>query len=407
MRLLGGSMAEAQSLKNSQSSLDDLNRNLTCGTKYRLFFPMAPNIHGDMDIITASQPGRSLDAKKMRSVFVAIDDFDQTSTGKIIDNSGLGSLARISKVLFDAGCKAEKAKAKTQAQMEADTIGEELDATALNQKLKEIEVEYYGDMDARPNKILPSKNPLIGGLKVYAVTEVLVVPMTSDDKPDWSKKWYASVELKNRKVAQLSSLIADKNYYDGTSSFLEVSYDYGRGTTDKKIAGQNATFNGVSKDMSFANQFPDIWEANKGDLDNLAKTAEAVGARNKSISMSRTVKEIVETFKKVVSQDKLALGNIDYEADITKAAAQDFIDLELVKSIPKVQEKLLALLEAQKEEKKEKETETTVDAEMDQREFDAVASATSLAELAEASNDLDSITGGDDETGAGSDIDNI
>lgn len=159
--------------------------------------------------------------------------------------------------------------------------------------------------------------------------------------------------------------------------------------------------------MSFANQFPEIWEANKGDLDNLAKTAEAIGARNRSISMSRTVKEIMETFKKVVSQDKLALGNIDYEADITKAAAQDFIDLELVKSIPKVQEKLLALLEAQKEEKKEKETETTVDAEMDQKEFDAVASATSLAELTEASTDLDSITGGDDETGAGSDIDNI
>ena len=403
MKSISGGLRGAKEIKERQSSLRSLSSQLQMGTKYRLFLPIFRDDKGEPDMVIAAVPGRKSDSAKIKTSFIPLDDFEVTDAGKVVDNSPLKSYARIARVLHKAECVAEKRAAEDVAKREAETIGTSINQAALTKKLEEIETEYFGNNDVKP-AVFASINPVIGGVVIQTATEVLAVPMSTDNKPDWSKKFYASLDLSSRKMSQLLSLLADSNFSSVNDDFLEVSYDYGRGETDKKVAGQNAVFQGVSKDMTLASLYPESWSANKDSLNNLSRTQEAICAKNYAFSSRVTVAEVIERLKSYYSKKKLALAAIDLEDDVTKSAAKDLIESGITEGVPKIQQALIEYVNTLDAENRADETEDNEG--IDKQEFDSATKAQSITELASAGVDLDALAGGDPDMSA-SDIDNI
>lgn len=390
MKVLAGNLKGATSVKDAQGSCRALSKLLVLGTKYRLFFPVVQDeVTKERDILLAAVPGRKLDYDKLKRSFITLEDFEQSETGRIVDKSGLSPYARIARVIFDAECKAEKAAAKKEAEDVAKATGMEIDSIALNQKLREIELAYNGDRDAKPSPVYATKNPMISSVVVEIATEVFVVPLTSGGDPEWGKSFVASFPISGRKSKQLTELVSNKDYCPEGAQYLEVSYNYAG--TDKKTAGMDATLQGVAASLSLATTHKESWEANKNALDRLSKSAEAIASKNMSMSSTVTAKEVVELFKKYTSKNPLILLHVDTNSDIVKKAAKDMVEFEIGTSIPSLKERLLEVVNSQAASSEDEE-------DLDAKEVAGAAAATTISELAAATADIDGLTGGEDVT---------
>ncbi len=392
MEFLGSSLRASQSLKEKQGSLRSLSSQLVMGTVYRIFFPLT-NVQDMVDIRVVSVPGCPCDFEKIRTSFFVLPKYHVSDAGKIIDDSGILPYVRIARVLHKAAAITEVDDAKFNAEREAAKLGTEIDTASLNEKIKTINLEYFGDMEAKPKPISPTKVPFIRNVSLKTFTEVLVVPMTSDSKPrpQWEKKFLATLELSTRKTNQLLSIMAEPGFVDSNSDYLEVSYDYGRNATTKQQAGQDATFQGLSAEMRLSAIAPDSWAVNKSALDNIAKNVETMASRNAAISLSPSADEIVARIKNYVSKEKLILSSIDVNDEDTKKAVNDFIDTGIVAGVKSVQEKLLALVKQDTTEDNTVELPEGTSSE----DFTKVAEAKSLTELADVTEAIDKLASAD------------
>lgn len=338
MKLLAGTLSKGISVRNSQGMVGNLSKALELGCKYRLFLPVVKDELGDSSVAIAAVPGRRCDGESLGNIyFVTLRDFEVEGSGRIKDNTGLASYARISKVLYDAAYKAAVTAKEREAKAIADELGTKIDETALKQSLRELELQYYGDRTSDP-VIYANKNQLISGVVVEIATEGLLVPLDDKGAPLWGKSQSISIPVSNRKATQITSLMSNTDYYDGENDFLEIHLDYSG--KDKKTASADLAFNGVSSQISLKSKFNDSWEANKSALDRLPRTGEQIAARNMSMSSSTTAQDVVTAFEKFISKNQLVLVNIDMEADLTKKAAKDLITLTAIKNVPKVYNKL-------------------------------------------------------------------
>ena len=363
------------------------------GTSYRLLFPIQATENGERDVLIAAVPGRQLDYDKLGTSFVRLDDFEQTEMGKIIDNSGLTPYARIARVFHTAEYENEKENARKEARELADRAGKtEIDAVGLNTKLTAIEEKYHGDKQHKPQPIYPAVNPIIGGVTITVATECLVIPLKSTGEPDWANVTTAAFDIRNRRAAQITALINNKDYCPEGSKFLEVGWTWAG--KDSKEAGSNATLQGIAHELSLAVKFPESWEANKDVVDMLPKNSESIAARNMTMSSRTTPKEVVELFKKYMLGHAITLTYINYEDEITKAAAKDIIDFGIVDELPKVQDRLLALVNADNEDGADADVDTTED-KLTAVQAEAVKSVETVGQLTQVVPDIDGVAGPD------------
>lgn len=390
MRTLATGLSGAMRVKDSQNRVRNLSKVVALGGSYRLFFPMG-DVDGVRDMVVAAVAGRQLDFKRLGRSFVVLPEkyYEVSETGRITDKSELRKYAVISRALLDAERREEIARAERDAKTTAEQMGVDIDVVALKQAIREIELRYNGDRDAKPQPIYADENQMVSGVKVEIATEVVVVPLNSNKEPEWGKAVSAAIPLSDRKMSQLSALVSNPDYCDPEKNYIEVSYDYIG--TDAKTAGQNAVFQGVSKELSLENKFADGWAANGGTImARLPKDSEAIKARNMTMSSSTTIKEVIELFNKYVSKHQLILLNLDLEDDLVKAAAKDMVELNIAADAPKVQEKLIAIVEAQRAEGKEEEIEESVHGDVLK-----AAEAKTLGELAENIESIDAISASD------------
>jgi hypothetical protein len=253
----------------------------------------------------------------------------------------------------------EKKNKEAEAQRTAEELGKPIDQVALAKALEGIELKYNGGKTANGKKINPDKSPAISGLQQKMTTQVLVVKMLPDDKkPDWKSAQYAVLELSNAKMVELIALEDNSDYFHDDKTYLEVGYNYIG--TDKKSAGQSASFQGIASSLSLEESDPQGWASfGKALVDGLVvgktieDTAELIKSRNRNLKSSHTPAEVVTALKKWCSTNDSIFGSINYEDDATKRASKDFLDSHLLDTIPVVKEKFEKLL-AEKEAEENK-----------------------------------------------------
>ena len=220
----------------------------------------------------------------------------------------------------------------------------------------------------------------------------MVIPLKSTNEPDWANVTTAAFDIRNRKAAQITTLINNKDYCPEGSKFLEVGWTWaGKDPTE---AGSNATLQGIAHELSLAVKFPESWEANKDVVDMLPKNSESIAARNMTMSSRTTPKEVVELFKKYMLGHAITLTYINYEDEITKAAAKDIIDFGIVDELPKVQDRLLALVNADNEDGADADVDTTED-KLTAVQAEAVKSVETVGQLTQVVPDIDGVAGPD------------
>jgi hypothetical protein len=336
-----------------------------------------------------------------------LDNFDLADDGTIIDRSPLAKWTKMAKVFYDAEYRKERSDIMKKAQEEADVMGTAVDEIARNKALRDLELKYYGDPDANP-KINPTARKLITGTRVEVTTEVLVVPIDSRNEPEFDKATLATLDISNKRKSQIYTLLKDSNYYRPEDGFLEISYVYGQGCSDKQQAGQSSMFNGVSREMSLKVAFPEVWDKWKGKVDELAKTPEDIIKRNFKFSSNVSSDMVVEKIKGYLSKEKFIIPNIDCESEDTKKIAKDILESGVIDLYPKVKSQIEVIVAAAENNADDASTENGADVNTDDavlagsNSIDDLTRATSLSELDEVN--LDKLGNGEE---SGSDIDNI
>lgn len=341
---INGGLEAAVREKASSSKRRHFSQVMNLGQSYRLFFPLADDVDGQATIITASAWGRKLNQDILGKgvSFVKLSP-DYNKDGNLHDSSGIAPYARIARVIFEAEYSYEVEQAKERAIKESKVLGKDVDPTALAMSLKEIDQAYHGDKDAKPNPVPASKSPAINRPSLEIATECLVVPLDAKGAPEWNKSEIAALPLtSNAKIQQLRAIYMNKDYCDDDQEYLEVGWNYSG--VDKKAAGRSAAFTPVSKEVSLAEKFPESWEANKSKLEGLSKDPDMIASKNWTLSAATPAKEVVEKFKSYLLKKPILLPHIDFEADITKAAAKDIIDMGVTDEYKNIQEQLLALV---------------------------------------------------------------
>lgn len=358
---VNGGLEGAVKEKNSTSKRRAFSQKMEVGNSYRLFFPLADDEKGDTTIIVASAWGRKLDSDILGKGcnFVKLSP-DFNKDGNLHDNSGIAPYARIARVIFEAECAFEKDEAKDEAARTARALGKDIDTIALASKLKEIEQTYHGDPDAKPQRIYATKSPVIGRQTLEIATECLVVPLNVSGAPEWEKAEVCAFPFtSDKKIAQLRTIYQNSDYCAPDAEYLEVGWTYSG--KDKKEAGSNAALTGISKDTSIATKFPELWEANKYRLEDISSDPDTMASKNWTLSAATPVKEVVERLKAYLLKKPILLPHIDLEADITKQAAKDILELGVADGVKSVQESLLALVNQTEDAEEEAEPEVTAD----------------------------------------------
>lgn len=389
MKLLGGTISEGVKVQGNQRSVTNLSKAVTPGGKYRLMFPIAAVEGGGYDILAATAPVRKLDFKKLGFATMPLEDFDVTDTGKIVDKSGLGGLARISRIMLEAECATEKAKAKEEAQKEADLQNNGvIDQVALAMKFEKIEEKYHGNKEKEG--VFADVAPAIGGVNILIATECLLVPLdpARSYQPDWDKAQVVALELRSTKIGQIRTCLNNKANVDFEGGFLEVDYDYS-GSTDKKVLGRIATFQTVAKDQWLKNTDPVAFET-KGisALSRVSRTPEQIAAKNLSLSANVQAKEVADRYLKFLSKQALVINNIDFDKEETKKAAKDLFEYKVGASITGFTDKVKAAAMANGDNLDAVVTEDTESA-VGAAE---VLGATSIEQLAELADTVDEVT---------------
>lgn len=288
-----------------------------------------------------------LRSKKIKGFLVDwhrdVGGFENKSDVVVLNSVFIAPANRGDKTANRHGNKGVAPEIKTNSKMLELSNGEFIDMCYNPMGVKELEQTYYGDKDAKPNPVYATKAPAIGNQTLEIATECLVVPLDTNGVPEWNKAEVASLPLtSNTKIQQLRAIYTNTDFCDDEQEYLEVSWNYS-GTT-KAEAGRSACFTGVSKETSLARKFPELWEANKGKLADISLDPETIASKNWTLSTATPVKEVVEKFKSYLLKRPILFPHIDFDADITKAAAKDIIDLGVTAEYKNIQEQLLALV---------------------------------------------------------------
>lgn len=344
--IIASTLRAGKKARDKQGWDDHLSKVVELNGKYRLFFRTCEVEPGVRDIAVAAVTGRSLDYDVIGSTFIAYnkDMCEADEAGSIKDNTELPSWARIARVIYDAQCNREKKNLETEAENSAKELGTTIDTVALQKALNGVELKYHGGKADDGTKIPPKNRPAISGMQQKMSTSLVVVKLLPDGKPDWEHAKQAVLELSNAKVNELITLSENPAYFHNDLDYLEVGYDYIG--ADKQAAGRAAKFQGISKELSLANLYPDTWESHGKKivegLPNGAKVediAELMVSRNRNLKASRTPSEIISSFKKWCATNQAVFASIDFEDDNVRRTAKDFLKESILDSIPTVKQR--------------------------------------------------------------------
>lgn len=365
--ILASSLRAGKKVQDSAGGDQHLSKVVELGGDYHLFFRIVEAEDGEADLVAGLVPGRVGDYDKIKTSFIPFRKgmFEVDEAGDIKDLTGLDKWARIARVLHKAEMNKELKAAEKEAESAAADLGKAIDTVALARKLEGIKLDYEGGEAANGQPIYPTKIPAISGIKRKLTTQLTIIKKLPNGVPDFKNAKYAVLELSNARRDELLTILGKPEYYDVEDGYLEVGYTYVG--SDKKEAGKNAKFQGITKDLSFAKLYPVEWE-NKGKkiIDGMAngasidEIAEVMVNRNRNLKGYSTVQEIISTYVEYLSKNAAIFGSIDMDAEETGWAAKDILEAGLVNDMPKIKsalEKIVAENESKEEEDENSEQE--------------------------------------------------
>lgn len=373
-----GSLRAGQRARDKAGSDQALSKIVELNGKYRIFFRkfLVPDIDTgdpteDADIRAAVVPGRVCDYDVCGTGFIPYNqemlDYDP-DTGEYKDLTNLTAWARIARVIFEASCSRDKKNAEAEAQRSATELGKPIDTYQLQKKLEDIDVKYHGGKNADGKDIMPSKQVAISGIKWKVSTRIAVVKLNAQSAPEWKDAKYATFEISKQKGDQLANFLGKPDYCFADTNYLELGYDYIG--ADKKAAGQTATFQGISRELSLENKFPDDWaKYGKAFIDGIIPDGDGksiigfLKARNMSIKNSADINSAINSFKKYCAQNAAIFGSIDFEDEMTAKAATDFLENHLLDGYDVVKTKMEELAEKTKKKDEDSEDNTAASTE--------------------------------------------
>ena len=374
-RLGASTLRAGLALKSKQGFDSRLSKVVELNNNYRLFMRVSKIVVDEetgafvIDPMVPTTPGRPCDWEIVGTSFIPFNSSmaELDETDNIVDLTGLNKWARIAKVIFEAQCTREKKAAEAEQMRVAEETGRPLDAVALQQAIEGIELKYHGGKSANGKKINPDKSPAIGSIVYKLTAQVLAVKLDPTGTPDWNNAQCAVWELSKARADEIINICSTMDYVDLDNMIIELGYSYTG--ADKKSAGQNASLQGIAESLSLRKKYPDLWESiGKSKIGMLVlgsnddQTADLVCSRNANLSGRTSPSEAIVNFKKWCSDNAATLASIDTEADITKAAAADFLENHLLDTVPKIKanfEKIVA------ENKKDEEAAPATTAEDD------------------------------------------
>ena len=392
MKIIARGLRSVSALQDAQGFRRRLSKCLTLGVDYRLFFRLT-EYDGVRDILSAAVPGRRLDFDKLEASFMPLgEQFEVGIGGQVTDLTGIAPYATIARVFHEAERNMERAEVEEKARKAAQLMHKDIDEVALADSYREIDNTYFGDRNAKPQPIYATKNPMIQGIVFETAVECLVVPLDKQGIPDWDNTEVASLSPSRKKAKALSTLISNPDFCSPGAKYLEVGLSW-KGTTPKQ-AGQDAQFQGISKEISLESKYPDLWKSYAEDkLSKLSSTEEMLVGKNMTLNTKVTPAIVIERFKKYLSKNTILLYHFNFESDTVKNAAQSFIDVKLVEQYPDIQSQLLAILNKDEDGEKEDVAEETVSGSL----FEEAMQAKSLGALERALGEqFDELTGVDD-----------
>jgi len=389
--LVTSGLKQGAKLKAANSNISSFSSKAVQNTVYRMFLKTKGTTLDDIDIESAGFVGRDCDQKVLGNSFIIYDDTDlefEEGSMKYKDLTALPKLAAIATALHAASCERECKEAEKKLEEEAAIMGNPVNQVTLDNAIRKIKTKYFGDEET---KAFAEISPVIRSRKPAQVVEVFAVPM-KDGVPDFKSSFIGAMDLKDKKVNQLQTIMGNSDYCRPEDGYLEVEFNY-MGDTKQK-AGQDASFNGVAESISImhADKYKDLWAANKSRLDALSKDSQTVYDRNPKVRFAISPKEAVAAFTKYLSTQVLTLVHLDFESDIVKKNAQAIYDMLPGQNGGVIKEKLSAIIAAQKAEGEAEgeDAESVVDEKVVQ-----IAAAQSLGQVASLGS-IDELVGTDD-----------
>lgn len=364
--ILSSGLRRGKKMMDSTGSDKHLSEVLEHGNDYVLFFKKfwsdVPTPDGGIervfDIAAGLVPGRDLNRDIFKSGFVrfkegmfTVDEFDNVE-----DNTGLQSWARIAMVLHNAQCAREIKNAEADAERGAQELGLPVDQGSLKRTVDGITLKYRGGEAADGTRIYPKINPMISGIKKKLTTRVLVVKLDSNGVPIWNKAEYAVYEFRKTRLEEFFSVISKNEYTCGDRDYIEVGYSY-QGA-DKAAAGRAAKFDGHVESMLLEVMYPNEWKKYGEKMvaeivpDSATENSgEFCVARNRNLTSAKSPKEVESIMRLWCANNAAVFGSIDWEAEETSKAAEDFLANHIVDNIPKALAKFTELAEENKKSK--------------------------------------------------------
>lgn len=347
MKFLGnGGMAEAEELRGQQGTDQFLSNAIGLNNTYRAFVPIISDGRGGHTVAAATVVGRNLDFDCLGSSFILIE-YDVNDLGQVRDITGLDRLARISGVLYEASYRRSVAREQREAKAEAEEMNRAVDEGALSIKLNELDLAYHGGV-VNGQKVRPTKKQCIGPVSVTAITNLSIVKINPDGMPEKVSPQRVALVLSSTKINQLKSGLKKMTQEDIDRGFLEFNYVYEG--ADKPAAGRDAKFEYIEPDRWLQKTTP-LWHGEYGtEIKNrLLYTQEQIAAKNRNVSFTLEVNDIVMRFKDYISKQSLLMPYIDTTASLTKNAAEDLLNYEVVNGFESLREQLVKLASEDKE----------------------------------------------------------
>lgn len=352
-----GGLDAGMELKQQQGTDKFLSSYLKENNEYRLFVPIFKKADGKVTVATANVVGRSLDYDALGYSFTLVD-YVKNEQNVIIDVTGLDSLARISTVLYEAEYACECMKANRDAEQTARDLRRDVDVVSLNTRLKELDAEYHGTV-VNDKKIMPKKNHAVGGISVYIATNLAVLKMEGEDKPESVQPQRVALILTGPKSKMLANCLKKVTEEDVNRGFIELVYKY-EGSS-KQEAGMMSKFEYVEPRNWLQNKCQDYWTKNAADLkEHLLYDQEAIAMKNRNLAYSPAVQDVFMAFKKYAKDVEMTLPYIDTKASATKSAAKDMLEYEVFTSYEELNKALIELASDAPVEKEEEKASEVV-----------------------------------------------
>lgn len=333
-------MAEAEELRGQQGTDRFLSQVLDNHNQYRVFVPLVDDGKGGHTVAAATIVGRNMDFEKMGSSFVVID-YDINDLGQVRDITGLDRLARIAGVMYEAEYRREVAKAKREAQANAEELKRHVDEGALSVQLVNIDAQYHGTKINGQN-IPPSKRQAIGQVTVTGITNLSIIKLTATGEPEDTTPTRVALVLSSVKITQFKEGLRKMTPQDIERGYLEFNYNYDG--DDKPAAGRAAKFEYIDPTRWLQTTYP-VWYNKNGTniKDRLLTDPEVIAAKNKNISYTPEVADVVLRFKTYMQNQMILMPYVDTEASLTKNAAEDLLKYEVINSFETLRNKLIEL----------------------------------------------------------------